>query len=292
MSKTVIGLFDTALQAQTAAAQLIQRGFLEENVDISASATGSVDATTTTHESDNDTGIGNFFKSLFGSDTDDADKYSHVARRGSIVTVHNASDVQARLASDILDEHGAVDIDEKANEYGYVATTATGSTPYPADYQPTEDSLTVDSLPHHATSDIARDEFTADNQAASAKVIEENLQVGKRSIETGGARLRSRIVERSVEENVRLRQERVVVNRTPVDRPATDADFATFQEGQIDVVEHAEVPVVSKEARVVEEVTLGKEVDEHVETVRDTVRHTEVDVDTLNTNERGVSRNL
>lgn len=292
MSKTIIGLFDTALQAQTAAAQLIQRGFSEENIDVSATATGSVDATSTHHDTDQDSGVSNFFKSLFGSDTDDADKYSHVARRGSIVTVHNASDVQARLASDILDEHGAVDIDEKANEYGYVATTATGTTPYPADYQSTQDALTTDPLRAQSTSDVVSDAFTTDTNAASAQVIEENLQVGKRSIETGGARLRSRIVEQPVEESVRLRQERVVVNRTPVDRPATEADFATFQEGQIDVVEHAEVPVVSKEARVVEEVTLGKEVEEHVETVRDTVRHTEVDVDTLNTGERGVSRNL
>ena len=50
------------------------------------------------------------------------------------------------------------------------------------------------------------------------------------------------------------------------------------------MTEHAEVPVVNKEARVVEEISLGKEVTERDEVVRDTVRKTEVDVDNLSSN--------
>ena len=45
--------------------------------------------------------------------------------------------------------------------------------------------------------------------------------------------------------------------------------------------ETAEVPVVSKEARVVEEVSLDKEITERQETIRDTVRNTEVDVEQI-----------
>jgi len=112
-------------------------------------------------------------------------------------------------------------------------------------------------------------------------IIEENLEVGKRTVQTGGVRVRSRIVEKPVEEELRLRQERVFVERTPVDRPASEADFTTFKEGEMEVTEHAEVPVVNKEARVVEEVNLGKDVDTRNETVRDTVRKTEVDVENL-----------
>jgi stress response protein YsnF len=43
--------------------------------------------------------------------------------------------------------------------------------------------------------------------------------------------------------------------------------------------ERAEVPVVNKEARVIEEISLNKEVTERDETIRDSVRNTEVDID-------------
>ena len=45
----------------------------------------------------------------------------------------------------------------------------------------------------------------------------------------------------------------------------------------IEMTETAEEPVVSKRARVVEEVVVQKEVTEHTETVRGTARHTNVD---------------
>ena len=109
-------------------------------------------------------------------------------------------------------------------------------------------------------------------------VIQENLEVGKREVETGGVRLRSRIVEEEVAENVSLREENVQVERTSVDRAATEADI---REGEIEMTERAEVPVVNKEARVVEEISLSKDVTERDETIRDTVRDTEVDIERL-----------
>ena len=109
-------------------------------------------------------------------------------------------------------------------------------------------------------------------------IIEEQLQVGKKTVETGGVRLRTRVVETPVEEGVRLKEEHVRVERESVNRPATEADF---KEGTIEVKEEAEVPVVSKEARVVEEVTLNKEVQEHEHTVNETLRSTEVDVERI-----------
>ena len=99
--------------------------------------------------------------------------------------------------------------------------------------------------------------------------------------QTGGVRLRSRIVEKPVEASVRLREEHVTVQRTPVNRAASEADFKTFKEGEIEVTESAERAVVAKEARVVEEVSLGKQVTEREETIHDTVRNTEVDVEQI-----------
>ena len=80
---------------------------------------------------------------------------------------------------------------------------------------------------------------------------------------------------------MRLREEHVRVERTPVDRLATDADLQAFQEREIEITEHAEVPVVNKEARVVEEVNLNTDVEERDETVRETVRKTQVDVENI-----------
>ena len=71
-------------------------------------------------------------------------------------------------------------------------------------------------------------------------------------------------------------------------RPATAADLNAFQEGQIELTEHAEVPVVSKTANVVEEISVGKAVTEREEVIRDTVRSTEVDVENLGSTDQTV----
>jgi stress response protein YsnF len=79
---------------------------------------------------------------------------------------------------------------------------------------------------------------------------------------------------------VNLREEHVRVERRPVDRPASEADIRRAQQaGTIEVREKAEQPVVQKEARVVEEVRVGKEATERTETVRETVRKTDVQVE-------------
>jgi len=90
-------------------------------------------------------------------------------------------------------------------------------------------------------------------------------------------RVRSYVVEEPVEEDVQLRQERVNIERRPINKAVGGAD--PFQERTIEVEERGEEAVVSKEARIVEEVALGKEEAFRTEKVRDTVRHTEVEVE-------------
>ena len=97
----------------------------------------------------------------------------------------------------------------------------------------------------------------------------------------GGVRVYSRVVEQPVQENVELQEEHVRVDRRPVNRPVTDADLRAGQDQVIEVDEYAEEAVVGKQARVVEEVRVGKETSQRTETVRDTVRHTEVDVEPI-----------
>jgi len=256
MAQTVIGFFDNASEAQQAVEQLVNNGFSRASIDIAASSgsTGSMTSSGTTsgsygtstgtssYNDDND-GFGDkvsrFFSNLFDSD-DDRSRYSTVASRSTTVTVHATSADEAERAADLLDRYGAVDVDERASQYGYGATSAATTT----------DNSYVDTTNR-----------TADTTGA-IPIIEENLNVGKRVVETGGVRLRSRIVERPVEESVRLRVEHVHVERNPVNRPATEADLNSFREGTIEAREQAEVPVVGKTARVVEEVRLNKDVEE------------------------------
>jgi uncharacterized protein (TIGR02271 family) len=296
--QTVIGVFDSASDAQRAVEQLVSNGFSRDNIDLSAqtdsdysdsnssstysNTTYTDSSTRADRDDDHNSGIGGFFNSLFGGDDDDTRKYTSVAERGSIVTVHAQSSDEAERAADLLDEYGAVDVDERAAQYGAYGSTGTTS-----GY--TTGVNTADTTTGYTdTADLMDSTNTTDRIAntdndQTIKVIEENLQVGKREVERGGVRVRSRIVERPVEESLRLREERVRIQRTPVNRPATAADLNAFQEGQIEVTEHAEVPVVSKTANVVEEISVGKEVNERVETIRDTVRSTDVEVENLGT---------
>jgi stress response protein YsnF len=58
-------------------------------------------------------------------------------------------------------------------------------------------------------------------------------------------------------------------------------EFRPFKEGTVEVTEKSEVPVVTKEPRIVEEVSVNKQVRDRDETVQDSVRRTEVEVEKL-----------
>jgi len=121
-------------------------------------------------------------------------------------------------------------------------------------------------------------------------VMEEQLQVGKREVERGGVRVHSRVTEKPVEETVTLREETVHVERRPADRAVSEADMAAMRGGTIEMTETSEEAVVSKQARVVGEVVVSKDTTERQETVRDTVRRTDVDVEQLDTNTEAKSK--
>ncbi|RYE00601.1 MAG: DUF2382 domain-containing protein [Sphingobacteriales bacterium] len=263
MAQTVVGFFDQSSEAQTAIQELTARGISRDRIDVTSGNSGRTDVSTERrNDSDrSDNPVSNFFRNLFGSDDDTSDRYTRVAERSnSIVTVHATSREEAEAASQILDRCGAVDVDERAREYGYSNT---------------------------------RSESTGERQNISGERdqviprVEERLEVGKREVERGGVQVRSRIIEKPVEEHVRLREEHVNVERKAVDRPLNANEGEAFRERNIELTERSEVPVVNKEARVVEEVRVSKEVSERNETIRDTVRRTDIDID--KTNESGRS---
>jgi stress response protein YsnF len=108
-------------------------------------------------------------------------------------------------------------------------------------------------------------------------VVKEELAVGKRASERR-YRIRTYVVETPVEKPVTLRDERVIVERRPASGAAPSGADG-LREREFEVTERHEEPIVEKRAREVEEVVVRREANERVETVRDTVRETKVDVD-------------
>lgn len=138
------------------------------------------------------------------------------------------------------------------------------------------------------------DEVAADETAAAAvpasagtviPIVEEQMQVSKRSVDQGGVRVYRRVIEVPSEAAVNLREEHVVVARKAVDRPATSAELTSQGSQSYEFTETAEEAIVSKSARVVEEVVVDKQASEHVEHIHDTVRKIEVEVEQLTPND-------
>src|SRR5215213_2226577 len=119
----------------------------------------------------------------------------------------------------------------------------------------------------------------AEEEELRIPVMEEELTATVRPQEAGAVRIAKDVVaeERTLE--VPVTEERVRVERRVVDRPATGMDATAFEETVIDVPLRSETVDVQKQARVAEEVIVGKEAVQRTERVRDTVRKEEVFVD-------------
>jgi uncharacterized protein (TIGR02271 family) len=261
--QSVIATFDDPATARAAVDSLIAYGFSAQSVHLQASAVTStrLDANGRTVSAGDKgflSGVGRFFSHLFESDdTTDADKYAEAVKRGSrVVVVDVKDDEEVANATDVMDDMGAVDVEERAE-----AWKAQGWKGFDADAAYTDQDAAFA------------------NQ--SVPVLQEELKVGKRTVNVGGLRVIKRMSEKPVSEIVSLREEHATIERRPVDRAATEADFTNFKEGTLEVRETAEEAVVGKIARVVEEVTIDKAATERLETVSDTVRRTDVEVDRL-----------
>lgn len=299
MNQTVVAVFDEYGDAQSAVNALYQEGgFTRADVKLSPEE----QSTEARHRALRGTAaegegggwnIGDFFKSLFGRDqhSDDANVYLEAVRRGSYtVSVDAANDEQAERAADIMQRFHAIDMGQRAAHW-----RSSGWSSYQTDaplYTAAEiqkdrgqySKTTVATGAAHVTSPVSGTATSAASATGEAiPVIEEQLQVGKRVVLRGGVRIYRHMTETPVQKSVQLREEHVTVERRAVDQPASAADIEAFKEGTIDVRESAEEPVVSKTARVVEEVDIGKEITEHTETISDTVRRTDVDVEQLGT---------
>jgi uncharacterized protein (TIGR02271 family) len=197
-----------------------------------------------------------FWRSLFGREVqlyEGAVFEKALSTGGAILTVRVHKDDEAHRAEKILAQYKPVDIE--ARGAGLIAE-------------------------HRALGDI-KDEVL--------RLAEEQLQVGKRRVETGKTRIRRYVVERPVEAQVALRQEHAEVIRKAVDNPKMldDVDW-DWTDSTIEMIESREEAVVTKKARVAEEVRLRKGETERIETIKDTVRKQQVEIERVDEEGRRV----
>ena len=259
MSETIAAVYKTPAQAESAVQELLSAGVPEASIDRHMQG-GSYRGGSSSLETRPAESKG-FWASLFGGEThDDTSVYDeNLTSGGSVVTVRAVSDAEYDHVAAILERHDPVDVDDHMarNSSAETTTTATyGTAPV---------------APQPVATSVASDD-------ATLSLSEESLVVGKRMINRGSTRIRRYVVEKPVEENVTLHDEKVTIERRPVTAGSTVADTA-FTDKVIEMTETGEEAVVGKTARVVEEVALRKEAVDRVETVRDTVRKEEAEIE-------------
>ena len=240
--KTVVGLFSTTAAAEKVRQTLLSEGYEVKNVSVVANDEGPV-ATSGSSTTAAGVGhkIGEFFSNLVGGDEHAHHHYATGVNAGGALLTVTTTDEEANEVAALLKQHGARDIEGGHDSKAYEG-----------------ERMNETAIP----------------------IVEEELVVGKREVDRGGVRVYSHVVEHPASADVTLHNESVSVERRPVNRPATAADFATGS-GSFEVRATGEEAVIGKSSRVVEEVLVGKEATEHTQQVHDKVRKTEVEVEHL-----------
>lgn len=270
--KTVVGLMDSSTQARSAVMDLLNSGFQRNDISTMASDVDRQGFMSESGYSESATNfrflpVGTSSLTDMGVHEDDAQFYSEGVNRGGFLLAVSCDDDRAEKAADILRRNGAVDIDERSQLWRKEGWTG---------YQSREAIRSEEPMSREETLREART-----GREGVIPVAEEEIEIGKREIQTGGVRVYSRITTVPVEEEITLREQHAKVERRPVERAATEAEREAFQERSFEIRETAEEPVIAKQVRVKEEVIVGTEASERTEQVRDTLRRTEVEVEHL-----------
>jgi uncharacterized protein (TIGR02271 family) len=260
MSRTVTALYDTRQEAEAARQRL-------------ASAL-DVDQVRIIDQNSGEGGSGRSLNDLYLSN-DDRHAYGEGLRRGGFLLCAQVESGQDHdRIIQLLEESSSVDLQERRQSWkneGWQdhSGTSTGS----AGSATTGRGSTGQGMT--GGGNVVSEEHIP--------IVEEELRIGKREVTRGGARVHSYVREVPVEEQVTLREEHVSVERRPVEAQQAAQGLRNaeelLQDRDIEMRETVEEAVVQKVANVREELVVRKTAEEHVEQVRDTVRHTEVEVD-------------
>jgi uncharacterized protein (TIGR02271 family) len=256
----IVTLFDTAEHAEAAKQNLVHAGFSESEISITGNDQIPKSSATLREPG--------FWQRLFGDDVaqHEATVYAKAVETGGVVLVLRAAAEDVPKAMGILNQHNLVDVKDRAVDTGVITKERAAAFVAPAAAAATAAALPAKPV----TADMGKNEVI--------RLAEEHLDVGKRLVEQGTTRIRRFVTEKPVEEQVTLHEEHAEVVRRAVSDPNYVKDI-DWSDKTIEVVETAEEAVVSKSAHIAEEVVVGKTGSDHVETVRDTVRRQQVEVE-------------
>lgn len=257
MSKTIVGLFKSTSEAQQVKQILVDGGYTSDQVKIVAhdhDEGAASEGISTSYEKGEGIGekVSSFFHGLSGGDTDAHTHYASGVNEGGALLTVKADDEDAEEVMALLKQHGARDIEGSGQ-----SATAADQRQFAG-----------------GSSEVVNGEM-------AIPIVEEQLVVGKRNVDRGGVRIYSHVVERPVEAEVTLRDEQINVQRRPVNRVATAADFEMGNRSAFELHATGEEAVIGKNSRVVEELVVGKQASSRDEAIHDTVRKTEVEVEQI-----------
>ena len=293
----VVAMFDSFEKARAARDRLIEEGIPRADMDL-INRDPEAGQSSFDYERSNE-GFWGAVKRFFVPD-EHATGYTEGLRRGHAMLVVRPPFEQHDRIVQILEGYDPIDFDAQEEEWRKGGWT--GTAPAARATETTTGLGTAATLGTPATEELVARPVTAETmterttatrpgtETEAIPIVEEDIRIGKRQVQRGGVRVRSYMLERPVEQDVTLREERVEVERRPVDRPVGTVPADAFHERSIEVTATGEEAVVQKDARVVEEVVVRKEAGERTETVRDTVRKTEVEVENTTGTERAVPR--
>lgn len=189
-----------------------------------------------------------------GFEQDEIQDYSQAVQQGCVVMLAHVDDDAADQAVEIMRRHGTRQLEEIVSQ----------------------------SRQQRGEGQQQRGQQRGQQQTESFKEVEETVEIGKRPVVSGGVRIQTHVTERPVEETVSLREEKVNVERREAQRDLSPEEAEeAFKETSAEMHETSEEAEVRKAARQIGEVNLSKSTETREETVRDTARRTEVDVEKI-----------
>lgn len=270
----IVTLFDTTQQAEAARKNLIKAGFPDDDINLISGENLQHEGKAIRHPS--------IWQRLFGTDVEEdyADVYTRAMDTGGVILTLRADEDDAARAMGILDRHQAVDVPSRKTGLADTGLT-TGATAAAGAVGATGTAATshTDAVHTSLTGDESEEEIL--------RLAEENLEVGKRLVKEGSTRVRRYVTTEDVTAEVALREQHADIFRRAVDEPAYLGDI-DWSEKVVEVTETHEQPVVNKTAKVVEEVVVRTDESERVETINDTIRRQNVDIEHVDHTDKDV----
>ncbi|MCZ4059376.1 YsnF/AvaK domain-containing protein [Pantoea sp. LMR881] len=218
---------------------------------------------------------------LFGHtvDEDQADVYTRAMDKGGVVLSLRTEEDNLAKAMTILHSHDSVDVPSRMNSSLTDAPEKKFTTGEAADpivggnFAGETDDRKLRKVEPLRTS-LTGNETEED----ILRLAEEQIEVGKRLVSEGSTRVRRYTVTDDVSRDISLHEQHADIFRRSVNEPAL-AGEVDWSEKTVEVAESHEQPVVNKTTNVKEEVVVRTDGSDRTETINDTVRRQEVDID-------------